>query len=366
MLIKSRDIEEIVNSVKSLALKSDEAVFIMIGENQKPDISKMIEELNVEEIIFFGGIFPSVIFGKDKFDTGVVLSKIKISDKPILVKNLSAGSFKLPEFTEIENNTNTALVLVDGLTSNISSFLSELFNCCGNSVHYFGGGAGSLSLKQSPCLFTNEGLFQDCAIISFLPLKSKLGVKHGWKKIKGPLVATKTEKNIIIELNWENAFDVYKKTIEEDSNQKINSSNFFDIAKGYPFGMYKEGLEDIVRDPIAVNDAGELICVGEVLENTVLNILRGDKESLINAAGSAAEQCEIETNENITNSIIMDCISRVLFLEDDFHIELMRVESKLPSEIIPVGVLTLGEISSYGEGYLEFFNKTTVVGVFYE
>ena len=28
------------------------------------------------------------------------------------------------------------------------------------------------------------------------------------------------------------------------------------------------------------------------------------------------------------------------------------------------GILSLGEISSYGDGYLEFFNKTIVVGAF--
>jgi len=31
-----------------------------------------------------------------------------------------------------------------------------------------------------------------------------------------------------------------------------------------------------------------------------------------------------------------------------------------------MGMLTLGEISSYGEEFLEFFNKTIVVGILYE
>jgi len=35
------------------------------------------------------------------------------------------------------------------------------------------------------------------------------------------------------------------------------------------------------------------------------------------------------------------------------------------SALVPEGILSLGEISSYGDGYIEFFNKTIVVGVLY-
>jgi len=97
MLILNNSISEIMTSILSLALKEDEAVFIMMAEKGKPDILKMIEELNAKNIIFFGGIFPGIIYGKENFNSGAILSKIKISEKPILIKNLSKGYFDIPE-----------------------------------------------------------------------------------------------------------------------------------------------------------------------------------------------------------------------------------------------------------------------------
>ena len=128
-------------------------------------------------------------------------------------------------------------------------------------------------------------------------------------------------------------------------------------------------MENIVRDPIAVNEQGELICVGEVPENTALDILKGEPSLLIAAAELAAADCGIPKDKKARFSLIVDCISRVLFLEDKFPEELSTVRKKIESidpNCVVQGILTLGEISSYGDGFLEFFNKTIVAGVFYE
>ena len=59
-------------------------------------------------------------------------------------------------------------------------------------------------------------------------------------------------------------------------------------------------------------------------------------------------------------TFFIDCISRVLFLEGDFEQELQAVSR---SGIPLIGALTLGEIANSRNDYLEFYNKTSVVGV---
>ena len=56
----------------------------------------------------------------------------------------------------------------------------------------------------------------------------------------------------------------------------------------------------------------------------------------------------------------MDCISRVLFLEGDFDLEMKA--ARIP-DLPMVGVLSIGEIANSGQDYLEFYNKTAVVAL---
>jgi hypothetical protein len=366
MYINTNDINKIVESISAIEPQKDEILFIMLGEQNSPDLSLLVEGISKTGHIFFGGLFPGLIHKNKKVEEGVIIKKFKSKYKPYLVKGLDQEDFSLPDFGELDESglQLTAIVLIDGLTSNISAFLSGIFNKLGHAVNYLGGGAGSLSLLKQPCLFTNAGVFQDAAIVALMESQSKLGVKHGWEPIREQFIATKTENNIIKELNWQNAFDVYKKTIEKDSGLKIGKDNFFDIAKAYPFGISRENEEYIVRDPISVNKNGELLCVGEVPENTVLDILKGMPKSLINAARLAALDCKAEEMPT-QHALIFDCISRVLFLEGDFNQEInevYKVMQEVNPEIVPEGVLSLGEISSH-QGYLEFFNKTIVVGL---
>ena len=368
MYLSKSESTQLMKFIDEMSIGEDEIVVIMLAENHHVDIPLLISKMNRRNIPFIGAIFPGLIYGTDKYDEGALVSLLPCVDKPFLIQGLNDEVCMAAHLEKmaLAEEGYTALVIVDGLSSGIGTFLTGLYNRLGHSVNYFGGGAGSLTLEQSPCVFNSEGFFQDAAIVSFVKLESKLGVRHGWEKIAGPIVATNTKCNTIKELNWQNAFNVYQEVVEKDAGERLTMENFFDIAKGYPFGIIKEGMEDVVRDPISTNEKGALICVGEVPENTVLSILKGQKKNLIHAAGQATDDCLTMEARAISHCLIVDCISRTIFLEEDFSKELKTVNDKIHSvdpNMTPYGVLTLGEISSYGDGFLEFFNKTIVICV---
>lgn len=364
MLITSTSPSKVVNEIK-IHVKKD-AALISVGEKTNINIPELISVLIKEEVQFIGGIFPKILHDNTISDKGIVINTLKNVDHLTLITNISSGEFNIPKVNFDKNDDYSLVTYVDGLTSNISTYLNTLYENYGMKTNYFGGGAGSLSLKQKPCVFCKDGFFQDAAVICLMKMTSHIGVKHGWQKLDGPLIITKANKNTIQEINWKNPLESYKFIVEKDADIRFNNDNFFDIAKGYPFGIVKSDGECVIRDPLMTDGNGNLICAGEIKENTMVNIMKGENDSLINAAALAAE----ESSNNSTNpekAIIIDCISRVLFLEDNFQKELdsinMVLKSKYP-EISIGGALTIGEISSYGNGYLELYNKTCVVGLF--
>ena len=364
MLISTTNIDEIINAIS--AHVKNNAVLISVGEHTEIDINEFVTALQQSGLEFMGGLFPRVIHGNTVLEKGIVINTLNNLETLFLVENISTKEYTVPAITFKENQPYSLFTYVDGLTSNISHYLSELYENYGMQTNYFGGGAGSLSLKQQPCVFCNKGIFQDAAVVAVMNMASNIGVRHGWKKVGGPFIVTKSEGNIIKEINWENPFEVYKEVVEEHSGLTFTEDNFFDIAKGYPFGILKEDAECIVRDPLMTNENGELVCVGELEDNMLVDILNGNKESLIEAAKKATQD-SVRQATSPRKAIIIDCISRILFLEDNFDQELNAITDTIHSsfpELSIGGALTLGEISSYGEGFLEFYNKTTVVGLF--
>lgn len=373
MFIDTHHTADIVDAILKLDIREQDILLLLVAESEDIDVPALIKALNAASLRFVGGIFPGVIHNSRYHQQGVVVKKLQSVAPPILVQGLDQPDFKWPELSgwvEQAQRPVTAWIMIDGLTANISHFLSGLYDQLGERVNFLGAGAGSLSLQQQPCLFSPEGLFQDAAFICFLDYKARLGVKHGWNRLAGPIVATRTEKNRIYELNWEMAFKVYQRYIESDAGCRLEASNFFEIAKAYPFGISKVNSEEVVRDPIMVEEDGALVCVGEVPENTVLNILKGDADSLITAAAEAVEQTlggSLDP-QKVRHTLVVDCISRALYLEGRLEEELEQVRQRVKAardEVSPQGVLSLGEISSYGDGYLEFFNKTIVIGSLY-
>lgn len=314
----------------------------------------------------FGGIFPEIIWEETKLTTGTIAVGLTRAPRLLVVPGLSDERTDFDKFLDARADAlgsgNTMFVWVDGLAGRVGALVDSLFHIFGLEYNFIGGGAGSLTFAQKPCLFTNQGLIADSAVLAVVDMPSGVGVSHGWSSISGPHKVTRSEGNVIRSLNWRPAFDVYQEAVAQATGQTITKQNFFSLSKSHPFGIIRIGDEMIVRDPIVVREDGALVCVGEVPEECHVDILVGDPDSLVGAARRALalgkEAFDHSGRPGLT--FFVDCISRVLFLEEDFGNELAAVHTR---EWPLVGALTLGEIANSGRSYLEFYNKTAVVGI---
>ncbi len=318
------------------------------------------------DLPLFGGIFPAIVHGKTILNKGNIVIGLNNLLKIHTIESLSDAQVDYEDILDEKisdiGKCKTMMVFVDGFAKRISSFIEGLFSIFGLDINYIGGGAGSLSMEQKPCLFTNEGLVEDCAVVGLLDAHSGVGVSHGWTLLNGPYRVTESEHNIIKSLDWRLAFEVYQEVVSAHRKQDFTPDNFFEISKSYPFGIARIDNEQIVRDPVQVNPDQSLVCVGEVPEGSFVSILNGDNASLIKAAGTAV-QLSIDSfpiSGKMEVLFMIDCISRVLFLEDQFKLEL---EAAQYQDLPLVGACTLGEIANCGHEFLEFYNKTNVIAV---
>lgn len=363
MYFPDADVSTIVNQIAEIPRSDDDVVLLFIGEHSTFALHELHAALKERRIPVAGGVFPGIIFGDQKYDAGIVADTVPQVQAPTMVAGLDGKNFQVNAMDRPpKDHQYTALVLVDGLTKHVALFLDRLFRRLGNQVSYIGGGAGSLSFEQKPCVFDSQGIYQDAAIVLWLKTTSSLGVRHGWRHLQGPFVANSTEGPAVNQLSNRPALQAYSKIIKARTGKTLTRDNFFDIAKDYPLGIYHPKMDHIVRDPITFTDDDSLVCVGEVPARSLIYVLQGSKQSLIDSAKTATNEATRNGGAGEHN-LVIDCISRALYLEDDFGKELTAVVDALPENApTPYGVLSLGEIATYQTGRVEFFNKTFVVG----
>lgn len=348
-------IREFKEFIKTLKIEEKEQLMILAGGDSAKYVEELINFLNDEKINFFGGIYAKLLIEKKHISKGFIIEKYE----PVYTSIVNNNSDFDIDLKKIEGST--ALVFVDGLTANMKDLMDTIYNKFRDKVKYLGGGAGFYDLKQRPCIFDNTGIHQDVAYICILKSKVELAVKHGWNKLTEPITITKAKDNTIFELEGLNAFDIYKKVISEKEKITFGKNNFFDYAKNYPFGVVKEGQNElIVRDPIAVTDEGELICIADIPEEGKAYILNGNANTLIDSSKEIAEYCAMNSPEKYT-PFLFDCISRAMFLGERFKEELVNIQDKLAYPII--GALSIGEIASKTNGEIIVHNKSTIIGL---
>lgn len=256
------------------------------------------------------------------------------------------------------------MVIADANGKGLASFLTRLHDRLGNSWKYIGAGAGSQKEERLPCVFTSEaGLHRDAVTLGFIDGSSSIVARHGWQRSAGPVLVTRVEGDVIQELNWLPALEVYRSLIREVAGLELDRGNLDEIGLSFPFGMLKEGSEDLIRVPLGVTSSGGLESIGGVHENSVLYILGGTEEDFLNAAREGAQSCAASLGRPVKHSILLDCVTRSSDLGDRFHSELAAVSEGVGGTEV-LGALSRGEFASTGMGYPAWLNKTMVVGAF--
>jgi len=352
------ELETALRSTASTA--SVEGVLLLATPDPTVRSAAFESVLAAVEVPVFGGIFPELIHEGERKDQGALVVGLPSEPAVTTVSSLDDGA----SFGDALDASlpaagyETAFVFVDAHASAIESFVDSLFRTYSVGLNFLGGGAGTLEADNEPCLFTDEGVVGDAAVVAALPESMGIGVRHGWQEVAGPFRVTEAEGSTLHALDGEPALSVYSGVVADAADTAVSRENFFEVAKSYPFGQTRMDGEQIVRDPFSVDAGGSIDCFGELPEGEFLTVLEGDPDSLVEAAHTAAADAQAGV-DSPAGIVCFDCISRVLYLESAFDRELAALTA---DELPTVGALTIGEIANDGTGHLDYYNKTAVVG----
>lgn len=312
-----------------------------------------LQKFNEQNINIYGAIFSHIIFENKIYDKGLISIEINEEINLDFIENVKNYKFDDNKFIE----TKSIITIFNGFNNYNQEFFIKLFENIPLDINIMGGGAGIIEDKNKKVFFNNKGFFLNSAILLSIKSKIKLTSRDGWKSLSGPYIVTSSDKNILKTIDYMDAFELYKNEIKKDCNVDITKDNFLEISKNYPIGIVRYSGANIVRDPISF-EKGKLILVTEVGVNSIINILKGNKINLINAAKEAAIEV-LDENSNL--AIVFSCITRKSFLEENFQEELNEIYAQIDSNNM-IGALTIGEIANNGNRYINLLNKSCVIG----
>lgn len=252
------------------------------------------------------------------------------------------------------------IVLADALTGNAADVVRGAAHIGGTGVAWAGGGAGDNLRFMRTAQFAQGRAWSDSAVVIAIdsPARMAAGIRHGFRPYGPPTMVTRTAGSAVSELEYEQAFSVYQRTAERRGDQ-VSADQFAAFAMTHPLGIPQADGEHVIRDPLRIDAAGSLHCVGEVPDGCLVRVMEGDRAGIVRAAREAARSARQAVGGPLAGAIVFDCISRSLMLGEAVREELATFEAELDAPVI--GCLTFGEVGALGRGVPQFHNKTAVV-----
>lgn len=244
------------------------------------------------------------------------------------------------------DSLKAVLVYSDGLNVNGSELL-EGFKSVLGEIPVMGGMAGDgFGFSKTVQLFNDTisdglviavGLYGDSLIAA-------TGVGRGWKPYGPPRKVTKSEKNVVIELDGKPALPLYNLYIGAHSAKDLPGSGL-----KFPFAIIEEGKRDIekIRTLLAIDPkANSLTFAGNVDEGETVRFCQSTHDRLVEGAGDAAQLVADHTNVNqVGLAVCVSCVGRKGVMAELVADEIKLVQQILGNQTAITGFYSYGEFA---------------------
>ncbi len=167
------------------------------------------------------------------------------------------------------------------------------------------------------------------------------GSKGGWDEFGPVRSITKSEGNVLFELDGQNALEVYKKYLGPKASELPGAALLF------PLCIYFEDGSKLVRTILSIDeDAGSMTFAGDIPSGLTCRFMMANFDRLIDGAASAAETSLFNKELKGEALVLMiSCVGRKLVLGQRVEEEVESVKEIFGDGYTYTGFYSNGEIS---------------------
>jgi len=300
-----------------------------------------------------GEIIGSQVHDKTVALTAVKFEKTKLKLVEIELDSVSEDSFKAGRAISAALSADKLkhiMVLSDGLHINGAELVKGLHEDLLPNISITGGLAGDGSDFNTTFLINKNTIKSKTVLgLGFYSesLKVGFGSKGGWDSFGLERMVTKSENNVLYELDGEPALSLYKSFLGEKAKDLPGSGLLF------PLSMRDETNQmPVVRTILAVDEeAQSLTFAGNIDQGSYVRLMKANIDRLINGAEESAQISQSKIGSKAELAFLISCVGRRLVLK-----QMVEEEVEAVNEVLGEGIYTTG-FYSYGE--IAPFNKFT-------
>ncbi len=247
------------------------------------------------------------------------------------------------------DSLRTILVISDGLNVNGSELLKGFQSVLGD-IPIVGGLAGDGGAFVKTLQLFNDTISDNQVIAVGLygnALITSSGALGGWKPYGPPRKVTKSEKNVVFELDDKPALPLYRMYIGEAFSRGLPGTGL-----KFPLAVIEEGKRDVekIRTLLAVDAKNNsLTFAGNVEEGETVRLCQTNHDRLVEGAGNAANLVMDGLSANKTNqpglAVLVSCVGRKGVMAEQVGDEVKLVQQILGAQTSVTGFYSYGELA---------------------
>lgn len=253
------------------------------------------------------------------------------------------------------------LVYGPGVNVNGSALVAGMASCVGPDTPISGGLAGDGGAFRETWTLSPDGV-DARGVVAIGLYGSAIRIGHGsyggWEPFGPARKVTRSEGNVLFELDGKPALDVYKRYLGEHAKDLPASGLLF------PFAMLGENHDAVglIRTILGVNEAdGSLTLAGEIDPGGYLKLMHASTDRLVDGAEAAAEAAAGEGGGDAL-AVLVSCVGRRLVMGERVDEEVEAVADVFGAGATLTGFYSYGEIGPYiPEGGCRLHNQTMTV-----